>query len=122
MTISRLKKLAYSQKFHGKPTIDGMKTCHLYVGSKSWDAKDDISDDSVILPAGDNPAEYDWGIMKRHIIFANVLGDSDLTYRKRIALYALRAGALQVRFKIKGEIELCGYPVEIFNYDERYDA
>jgi len=122
MTVSRLKKLAFSQKFHGKPTIDGLKVCYLYLGSKSWDAKHDISDDSVILPAGDNPAEYDFSIMRNHIIFAHCLGDSDLTYRKRVALYALRGGAYQIRFKIKQEIELCGYPLEIFNYDERYDA
>ncbi|MBV5309291.1 hypothetical protein [Chromatium okenii] len=122
MTISRLKKLAYSQQFHGKPTIDGWKTCHLYLGSNSWQAKEDISTDSVILPAGDNPADYDWSIMRGNIIFASVLGNCDLTYRKRVALYALRGGAYQIRFKIKQEIELCGYPLEIFNYDERYDA
>jgi hypothetical protein len=100
---TRLKKLPYSKDFQGYNLADDFVLCHLYCGSRAWDAKKQISLSYVLLPPNENAADYDWSFTANQIVFANVLGYADLEYRERTAYYILRAGAKQVLFILPKE-------------------
>ncbi len=103
--ITRLKKPPYSKEFKAYNLSDDFGLGFLYCGSRAWEAKKQISPSSVILPPNEKPDDYDWSFFKGQTVIANVIGDSDLTYRKRIAFYILSAGAKQVLFILPQEFK-----------------
>lgn len=100
---TRLKKLPYSKAFHPYKLADDFGLCHLYCGSRAWDAKNTISPSCVLLPPHENAAEYDWSFTRGQTVIATVLGDTDVDYRERTAYFILLAGAKQVLFILPKE-------------------
>ena len=98
MSITRLKKLPYSKNLNLREIAQNLSLCWLYCGSKSWDAKNDLNDRSVVLPPNENPFNYDFSFMRGQTVIAHSLGFTELDYRERVAYQALLAGAVQVLF------------------------
>jgi hypothetical protein len=94
MSITRKKNAPYIKTFVQHD--DELPLAWLYFGPGAWGAKNQLDNRSIILPPFENPAEYDWRILKDQWVIAYAQGQTELDYRKRLAMYLLLDGAAMV--------------------------
>jgi hypothetical protein len=94
MSITRRKLAPYAKQFiQHDPELP---LAWLYFGPAAWDGRKELNSRSVILPPHENPAHYDWRILKDQIVIAHAMGNTDTKHRKRLAIELLLAGVKQI--------------------------
>ena len=91
MSITRRKAAPYSKSF--MQCDPELPLAFLYCGPNAWSAKDQLNSRSIILPPHEPSENYDWRVLKNQIVICYPLGDTELTYRERLAYELLCAGA-----------------------------